>query len=179
MDLRSPCLLIAVFLLVCFHSVGPGVGAQERAADTEDVATLDGIIRAYYEVVSRPAGVPADRARDATLHHPSALVGMTGVDEEGEPWIRTMTLEEYHESSGGPGEEGFWEWEIHRVTHRLGNMALVWSTYASSTRPGGPVQDRGINSIQLYHDGTRWWILSWIYDRERPGNPIPEEYLPG
>jgi hypothetical protein len=162
--------------LLLFHLP---LGGQEIEADPDDVTTLDGIIRAYYEVVSRPAGEPADRRRDVTLHHPSALVSITGVDEEGQPRITTMSLGEYHDAFGAAGEEGFFEWEIHRVTHRFGNVALVWSTYASSLTPGGPVQARGINSIQLYHDGSRWWITSWIYDTERPGNPISEEYLPG
>jgi hypothetical protein len=53
----------------------------------------------------------------------------------------------------------------------------VWSTYASSREPGGEPLSRGINSIQLYHDGQRWWIMSWIYDREREGNPIPPAYM--
>ena len=38
---------------------------------------------------------------------------------------------------------------------------------------------RGINSIQLYFDGERWWITSWVFDSEREGNEIPGEYLPG
>jgi hypothetical protein len=42
----------------------------------------------------------------------------------------------------------------------------------------GPIHQHGINSIQCYWDGTRWWILGWVYDSERAGNPIPAEYLP-
>jgi hypothetical protein len=33
---------------------------------------------------------------------------------------------------------------------------------------------RGINSIQLFHDGTRWWVLGIAWDNERPGNPLPD-----
>ena len=62
---------------------------------------------------------------------------------------------------------------------RFGQIAHVWSTYAASSEPDGEVHSRGINSIQLYYDGERWWIMSWVYDSERPGNPIPPEYLPG
>ena len=67
---------------------------------------------------------------------------------------------------------------MHRVVQRFGNVAHVWSTYASSREPGGDVFGRGINSIQLYHDGSRWWITSWIFDQERAGNEIPAEFLP-
>jgi len=161
-------------LLLAAH---PALG-QVGGGRAEDVETLDGILDAYYEVVSRPAGEAADRARDEWIHHPAALVAITGVRPDGEPFITTMTIGEYHDRYGGPEDRGFFEWEIHREVERFGNVAHVWSTYASSERSGGPVTARGINSIELYHDGSRWWITSWIFDSERAGNPVPAEYLP-
>ena len=143
-----------------------------------DVATLDGIIRAYYEVVSGPAGVPRDTARDQSLHHPEARAIITGVDETGIPFIRNLTLREYHELAGRGGYPAFYEEEIHRTTQRFGNVAHVWSTYSWRRSLEGPVEGRGINSIQLYYDGTRWWITAWIFDSERAGNPVPPAYLP-
>jgi len=68
--------------------------------------------------------------------------------------------------------------EIHRTTERFGNIAHVLSTYESRTKLSGPVIARGINSIELFWDGTRWWIASAIWDDERPDNPIPAQYLP-
>jgi len=160
-------------------AVGVGMASgQERQADPNDVGTLDDIIQAYYEVVSGPAGEIPDRARDQTLHLPNALVGVPGQDDQGRPVLVTMTLDDYHDRFGGPRAEGFFEREIHREVSRFGNVAHVMSTYASSTTPGGEVFDRGINSIQLTWDGDRWWIVSWIFDSEREGNPIPPEFLP-
>ncbi|MDX1578121.1 MAG: hypothetical protein R3266_06540, partial [Gemmatimonadota bacterium] len=153
-----------------------GLAAQEPA--TVEVGTLDGIIRAYYDVVSGPAGEAPDRERDRFLHHPEALVAITGVDRDGRPVLRRMTLDGYHDAFGGARAEPFWEYEIHREVQRFGNLAHVWSTYASSREPGGEPFARGINSIQLYHDGDRWWILGWVFDSERAGNPIPPEYRP-
>ena len=74
--------------------------------------------------------------------------------------------------------EGFDEREIHRVTERFGNIAHVFSTYETRRSAGGPLMGRGINSIELFWDGKRWWIASAIWDDERPGSPIPKEYLP-
>ena len=37
---------------------------------------------------------------------------------------------------------------------------------------------RGINSIQLYHDGARWWVVNVFWDSERADNAIPSEYRP-
>ena len=170
-------VLLSVFI-ACSYSVS-AAQVEPGNADPEDVQTLDGIIQAYYEVVSGPAGEAADRARDQTLHLPDAVVGVPGVDAEGRPVLKTMTLGGYHDQAGGPRATGFYETEIHRIVHRFGNIAHVFSTYASATTPEGEPFDRGINSIQLTWDGERWWIVSWIFDSERPDNPIPSEFLPG
>ncbi|MDH5198742.1 MAG: hypothetical protein OEY20_15980, partial [Gemmatimonadota bacterium] len=140
--------------------------------------TLDGLLRAYYEVVSGPAGATPDRTRDEYLHHPDALIGVPVSDGAGGTRLETMSLAGFYDRSGGVRAEPFYESEIHRVVERFGMIAHVWSTYAASDRPGGTPRSRGINSIQLYHDGTRWWVMGWIYDRERPDAPLPREYLP-
>jgi hypothetical protein len=170
------CLYGLAVAQLAFASAGTAQTDQKTYPIPEDVATLDGIIKAYYDVVSGPAGETADRRRDESLHHPAALVAITGVDADNTPVIRTMTLGEYHDRSG-PRARGFYEWEIHRVTETFGSVTHVWSTYAASETPDGPVNARGINSIQLYFDGTRWWITSWIFDSERDDNPIPARYL--
>lgn len=170
-----------LFMAVLFAFSQSVVVAQVGAgnADPGDVQTLDDIIRAYYEVVSGPEGEVPDRARDRTLHLPDAVVGVPGEDADGHPILNTMTLDDYHDRFGGPRAAGFYETEIHRYVSRFGNIAHVMSTYASATTPGGEAFDRGINSIQLTWDGDRWWIVSWIFDSERPDNPIPSEFLPG
>jgi hypothetical protein len=38
---------------------------------------------------------------------------------------------------------------------------------------------RGINSIQLFNDGKRWWIVSIYWQQENANATIPEKYLPG
>ena len=81
-------------------------------------------------------------------------------------------------SNDGLVRRGFFEREIHRTTRRFGNVAHVFSTYEMRERADGPVIGRGINSIELFWDGTRWWIAAAQGDDERPDNPIPIEYLP-
>lgn len=171
---------ILLFVTLLLFATSPAQSQQTAtAADPHDVGTLDDILRAYYEVVSGPAGETPDRARDKTLHVPNALVGVPGPSRDGLAQLVTMTLDDYHDRFGGPRSEGFYEKEIHRVVQRFGNLAHVMSTYASSRTQGGEPYDRGINSIQLTWDGDRWWILSWFFDVERPDNPIPAEFLPG
>ncbi len=174
---RAVCQPLIVVSIMSFVMATP-CGAQRPLPAQEDVATLDGIIAAYYDVVSGPAGAPCDVERDRSLHDPNARAIIAGVDSEGRPHIRNLTLSEYHDGCREPRSRGFYEREIHRVTHRFGSVAHVWSTYEWAERPGGPVGGRGINSIHMYHDGTRWWIVDWIFDNERDDNPIPAEFLP-
>ncbi len=166
-------------ITACFASLASTLPAQGGSdQNPADVASIDAIIGAYYEVVSGPAGESADRARDEYLHHPSAIIGVPARGDDGRPTIRMITLGQYHDSFGGSRQQPFYEWEINRETHRFGNVAHVWSTYASSRSPGGEVFARGINSIQLFWGDDRWWITSWSFDQEREGVEIPGRYLP-
>jgi len=35
---------------------------------------------------------------------------------------------------------------------------------------------RGVNSIQLFHDGERWCVVSVLWDNERAGLEVPAEW---
>lgn len=169
-------MLFAIILLA--WAATPGF-AQTSTPPRDDVTTLDGIIKAYYHVVSGPAGSLPDPARDQTLHHPSARITMLDRKADGTATAEVITLAGYYERTGtGPRPRGFFEREVHRVTERIGALAHVWSTYESSEVSAGKPFSRGVNSIQLYWDGARWWILGWVFDDERHGGKVPSEYLP-
>lgn len=144
----------------------------------DDVETLDGIIKAYYEVVSGPAGAARQWERDRSLHIPDAQVVVVQNDSSGTPIGGAITIAEYHEMSGDLAQSGFFEYEIHRVEERYGAVAHVWSTYEWRREEDGPVGGRGINTIQLYNDGNRWWITSWMFDGRSDAPPVPDRYLP-
>jgi hypothetical protein len=57
-------------------------------------------------------------------------------------------------------------------------VAHVFSTYEARRTPQGPIIARGVNSIELFYDGKRWWIVAAIWDNERENSPIPPEFLP-
>jgi hypothetical protein len=149
---------------------------EPRAAD---VGNLDGLIAAYYDVISGPSGQPRQWSRDRSLYIPEIrFVAMSGA-KDGRPAARTMTHQQFVDSSNADLLAGFYEKEIHRITQRFGNIAHVFSTYESRLKAEGPVIARGINSIEAFWDGKRWWIASAIWDEERPDNPLPKQYLPG
>ena len=144
----------------------------------EDTSTLDGIIKAFYETISGPAGQPRQWARDRTLYIPNIRFVAMGVNG-GKITSRILDHQSYVEwVNDGFLRDGFFEREIHRVTRRFGNTAHIFSTYEARQTPTGPVIDRGVNSIGLFHDGKRWWISSVMWDGERPDNPIPKDLLP-
>ncbi len=69
----------------------------------------------------------------------------------------------------------FYEEEVERREERFGNIAHAWSRYEGRYAPDGEVVLRGINSVQLYHDGDRWWVLSILWDNERTTTiPLPK-----
>ena len=75
-------------------------------------------------------------------------------------------------------ENGFYEKEIARRTEQFGNIAHVWSIYESRHNEDDPEPFmRGINSIQLFNDGKRWWIVNIYWQQESAENPIPQNYL--
>ena len=153
------------------------VALAQPDADPRDVSTIDGIIEAYYEVVSGPAGQPRDWARDSTLHLPQALVTIVRTGERGETVLDPVDLGTFHAQSDRLVETGFFEREVSREVQRYGATAHVWSTYEWRTTENGPRGGRGINSIQLVWDGVRWWIVSWMFDGRTDAPPIPREYL--
>jgi hypothetical protein len=73
---------------------------------------------------------------------------------------------------------GFFESEVARTTETFGQVAHVFSTYQSRHDKGDAKPfARGINSIQLYNDGTRWYVLNLVWRGEDDKLQLPEKYL--
>src|SRR5215467_4523924 len=90
----------------------------------EDVSTIDGMIKAYYEVVSGPGGQPRQWSRDATLYIPGVRFVVITEDKEGNASAQSMTHQEFVDSSEAAlGGKPFFERECHRVVQRVGNIA--------------------------------------------------------
>lgn len=146
-------------------------------ANPADVSTIDGIVKAFYETISGPKGQPRQWSRDKTLYTPDVrFVGMS--EQGGKIRVGIMNHNQYvNATNENFVTNGFTEREINRITRRFGNIAHVFSTY-EYTNDAKTDKGRGVNSIELYWDGIRWWISSASWDDERPNNPIPKEFLP-
>ena len=133
-----------------------------------DAATLDAIIQASYEVISGPAKLPRDWDRFYSLYAPGARL-MPIVSPPGKPsHVRVLSPDEYRRRVEPIFEtESFWERETGRQVERVGGIAHVLSHYESVREPGGEPFENGTNSMQLFFDGTRWWIVSVMWHPAR------------
>src|SRR4029453_11507987 len=75
----------------------------------EDVATIDGMVKAYYEVVSGPAGQPRDWARDRTLYIKDLRFVPVDVAKDGTIAPRIVDHQTFAEASASLEKEGFFE----------------------------------------------------------------------
>ena len=155
---------------------------MSNSANLADVESLDAIIAATYDVISGPAGKKRDWNRERSLFISGARLIPTAVeagrnDVDLAPQI--LDVEGYIARVEPLIErQGFYEKEIARRVEQFGHIAHVWSTYESRHDPSDaePFM-RGINSIQLFNDGSRWWIVSIYWQHESALHPLPDKYL--
>lgn len=145
-----------------------------------DVNSVDAIIGAYYDVISGPAGTPRDwdRFRSLFISEARFITTRPGGDSASPVIITPQQFIQLNRKYFEAG--GYFEREIHRRRDGFGNIAHVFSTYEARRDEQAPQPySRGINSIQLLNTGGRWWIVTVMWDHERPNdNTIPSEYLP-
>jgi hypothetical protein len=165
----------------------PESSNQVPAARPADVASVDSIIAAVYDVISGPAGQARDWNRFRSLFAPGARlipirrrVARTNDPNFRSIFVTSLTPEEFIQTASRFMQtNGFFEREINRRTERFGRLAHVFSTYESRRALSDATPfARGINSIQLFNDGERWWVVTIYWETETEGNPIPGEYLP-
>ena len=157
-------------------------------ADPSDVSSIDAIVTAAYDSISGPAGEKRNWDRERSLYYPGARLIPTARPVTSDDWQMTSEnkiapqildiegfiarVEPFFE------ENGFYEKEIARRTEQFGHVAHVWSTYESRHNADDPEPFmRGINSIQLFHDGSRWWIVTIYWQQESLVHPIPAKYV--
>ena len=164
---------IGFLFLILVTTTFPSL-AQDRSADPDDVATIDDLIRAYYESVSgHPGQRDGERMLSLFVDGGKISIGLDGerpTHQLAEEYLRTerfLTI-----------SSDFFEREISRDTQRFGHMANVISTYGiSDAMENTDYTARGVTMFQLVWHNERWWILSTLWQRESPEFPLPPELL--
>jgi hypothetical protein len=144
------------------------ISSQSAGPRPEDVRTTEAIIAAMYEVISGPAGVERDWTRFRSLFQPEARF-ILAVSRPGEhPRVRVLGIDEYIRRTAPFFEtESFWERQREARKESFGNIAQVWSAYECRREQHAPPYQEGVNSIQLFFDAARWWIVSVMWNTER------------
>jgi len=160
------------FLLLCsFNCV-----AQTKDY-SNDTKTIESTIHSLYEVISGGPQVQRDWDRFKNLFKPEGRLLPTRKDEGGNLILKALTPEEYVELFKSRIPTGFFEREISRKEEEFGTVAHVFSTYETKEKKEGTVTNRGINSIQLFKDQDRYYIVSIFWCAESMGFDLPKKYI--
>ena len=148
------------------------------AARPGDVDTPEHLIAALYDVISGPAG-KRDWNRFRSLFYEGARLMPSGKSALGVAGVRVLTPEDYVSRAQALfDKEGFFERSVANRIEIWDRIAHVWSTYESRhAKDDAKPFARGINSIQLFDDGSRWWVLSVYWEAEDANHTLPEQYL--
>lgn len=186
---RTPksLLPLALLCLACPLSLAqaetkaPSPPQAPPVAKPADVASIESTVAALYEVISGPAGQKRDWDRMRSLFTPDARMGAVVKRPNGTLTRVAFSVEEYITRNAKAMEDtGFFEKEMVKHVDRYGNIAQVFSSYEARRAAADekPFM-RGINSLTLWYDGTRWWIQNILWQAETPDNPVPATFVKG
>ncbi len=180
--IRKSTLIFLLFSLCYFCACSPERNSKasphKSPSLADDTSSIDTMVKAIYESITFPEGEEPNMERFRQLFATQA--SFIRVTPEGTTISNTEGfISSFKERISSGKLKSFSEAEISRRTNVYAHIAQVFSAYQKIMNPhdgGSPV--RGINSLQLYHDGERWWISSITWEDEQSDNLIPDEYLP-
>ncbi|UKM64459.1 hypothetical protein GSB9_01007 [Flavobacteriaceae bacterium GSB9] len=189
-------LILISFISLQFYAQDDTKGDKKEKKKVSDIDTtavfsIDKTIKTLYTSISGEKQGDKENDTGETklkrnwkqfhyLFKPEAKMIVSHLNDDFVYDTRYMSPKEYQKTTQKwMQENGFIEKEIHRRVEHFGNIVQVFSTYESyhSKENEKPFM-RGINSIQMFYDGTRWWIVNIFWGQENDENPIPKKYLP-
>lgn len=133
------------------------------------------LTRRLYEVVSARGG-SRDWESIRNLYHPRATLVRTGLNEDGESFVKAMSFDEYVQNATEMLDGvHFEEVEVHQDVTEFGNVARLASVYEYSFSSAAEQRNgRGVNFFNLVNEGDGWKVMSIVWDNERPGLSLIE-----
>ena len=167
---------IAVSFALMFALLGPAAHAQPTpAAACPPSTTLEELTKALDDAVSGPRD--KDRACLRELLLPEAR--LTPIRKQADGFApRMLTLDDWINAVRSGGGAPLYERQVKVKSETYGHFAHLWSTYEIRPTPDGKAEVIGINSVQAVFDGTRWRVLSILWESNATAGPVPEKYLP-
>ncbi len=157
--------------------IASNIGESSTAVDQADVSSIDAIVKALYESITFREGKRPNLERLRSLFTPKAPFIRITQDAVNKMDLDSF-LSSFNERIKTGAMKSFYEGEISRKTHAFGSIAQVFTTYNKGINTEDAESAvQGINSIQLFHDGQRWWISSILWQDETGDKPNPQKYL--
>jgi hypothetical protein len=156
--------------------IAPELGAQTTQIACPSTRTIDELVAALDAAVSGPAD--KDRTCFRQLFVAGAQLVPMAKGADGNLAPKTLTVDEWIAAVNKHGSEVFYEKQIRYKSDVFGHEAHLWSTYETRSTPDGKAMARGINSIEAVNDGNDWKVEHILWEAERPGEQVPEQYLP-
>ena len=170
---------LITLLLLCAWAAPAAMAQPATGPRASDTTSPDAIIAALYDVISGPAGQARDWDRFRGLFAPGARLIPAAPRQDGSIPV-ALSPDDYIKRANDALLKGFFEREVSKKVDAFGTIMHVFSTYESKRAAADEKPfARGINSIQLMQHGGRWWVVTVLWDQERPDNPIPSKYLEG
>ena len=164
--------------LACLLLLGTISSFSQNKDYSKDVVSVDAIIAALYEVITGEANAPRDWDRFRHLFKPEGRLIPTRKTDNGDLILKALSPEEYVQLFQSRIPTGFFERELSRKTETYGTLVHAFSTYETKEKKEGSVTNRGINSIQLFKDKDRYYIVNIFWCAESMGFALPSTYLP-
>lgn len=171
---------VAFFLAVMVLALTPTLRAAQESKESKpacpSAATLDELIKSLDDAISGPGNKDRTCLRQIML--PDARLSPIHKAEDGTFSPRILTTDDWIAAVAKRGSEAFYEVQVKVKSETYGHLAHLWSTYEIRPTPDGKPEMTGINSIQAVFDGTRWRVLSVLWEPSTTAGPVPEKYLP-
>lgn len=167
-------IAIAVMLAVLLV---PALRAQQsQSASCPPTATLAELTSALDDAVSGPGN--KDRTCLRAILLPDARLSPIRKTQDSSFSPHVLTVDDWIVAVAKRGSEAFYERQIKVTSETYGHFAHLWSTYEIRPTPDGKPEMTGINSIQAVFDGSRWKVLSILWEPDTTAGPVPTKYLP-
>ena len=163
-------ILTSISIIFACNSI---LGQTTDEKYSEDVKSVDAIIKAYYDVYSGSSSDPWEFERDTYTHSKNAHIIF--LDENGKSEL--VKLEVLQNEFRMSERTDFYEKELKRKVSQFGNIVQVWSAYEIRNEPETSTNNRGLVSIQLHYEKGRWWIDGWTNQMESDKNSLVTKFL--
>ncbi len=169
-------LLVSQLFIYCYAGKMSALDSESnrKLSDTKthpaDVSSIDSIIKAIYDSLTFTKGKEPNLDRLRSLFTSNAQ--FIRITEEG---AKIMNLDGFISSFAERVKKGelisFYEKEVSRKENTFGNIAHIFSHYVKGMNQDIPAAERsGVNSIQLFYEGKRWWICSILWEDKPTDN---------